>query len=104
MNDQHGLDIHDSSFSRKSFKLGIPRLDLFNSLTMRDIMLAIPVEKLVQLNVMHLMGVVRAAKHEKYFTYLLSTIGRDIGPVYAKTLGIIIKKPTRHLVGPQLQG
>ena len=45
-------------------------LDLFDSLlTMGEIMLAIPpsAEKLVQLSVMHLMDVARAAKHEKCF-------------------------------------
>jgi hypothetical protein len=95
MKDHPGLDVHDSSFSGKSLKLGMPRLFLFDSLTTREIILAIPAEKLVQLNATKLMGVVRAAKREKYFEYLLAAVGRDIGPVHAKTLAVLIKKTNK---------
>jgi hypothetical protein len=95
MNDQPGLDVQQSTFSGKSFKIRLPCIDLFDSLTPREVILAIPSEKLVQLNVNHLMGLVRAAKREKYFEYLLTVVGRDIGPQHAKLLAAIIKKTNK---------
>jgi hypothetical protein len=95
MKDHPGLDVHHSSFTGKAFKLAMPRIVLFDALSTREIMLAIPAEKLVLFNVTNLLGVVRAAKREKYFEYLLVAVARDIGPDTAKKLALIIKKTNK---------
>ena len=95
MNDTPGLNVQKSSFTAKAFDLAMPRLDLFDSLTTREILLAIPSEKLVRLSVLSLTCVVRAAKRDKCFNYLLMAVGKDIGPAYAKLLLEIIPKTNK---------
>ena len=96
MNDTPGgLNVQKSSFTAKAFDLAMPRLDLFDSLTTKEILLAIPSEKLVRLSVLSLTCVVRAAKRDKFFNYLPKAVGKDIGPAYTKLLLEIIPKTNK---------
>ena len=95
MEDPPGLNAKKSSFCSSSLELVMPRLALFESLTTREILLAIPAGKLVRMSVNNLMGLVRAAKRDKCFDYLLTALGYDIGPEYTKVLAQIIPRTNK---------